>query len=256
MRITFLGTGTSSGVPSIGCDCATCRSKDPRDQRWRPSVYIELVDGTAVLVDAATDLRAQALRFGIGRVDAVLFTHSHADHVLGLDEVRRYNYLQGKTIPCYGDSRTLSDVRRMFAYVFDPAEQLGGGLPQLELFTIGGPFCLGRETFVPVPLLHGKRPILGFRVGSFAYLTDCNAIPETSWALLEGLDVLVIDALRVRPHPTHFSVDEAIAAVNQIGPARAYFTHMCHDLPHEATCSSLPEQIELAYDGLRLDLPD
>ena len=256
MRITFLGTGTSSGVPAIGCDCATCRSKDPRDQRWRPSVYIELVDGTAVLVDAATDLRAQALRFGIGRVDAVLFTHSHADHVLGLDEVRRYNYLQGKTIPCYGDSRTLSDVRRMFAYVFDPAEQLGGGLPQLELFTIGGPFCLGRETFVPVPLLRGKRPILGFRVGSFAYLTDCNAIPETSWALLEGLDVLVIDALRVRPHPTHFSVDEAIAAVNQIGPSRAYFTHMCHDLPHEATCNSLPEQIELAYDGLRLDLPD
>jgi phosphoribosyl 1,2-cyclic phosphate phosphodiesterase len=256
VRITFLGTGTSSGVPAIGCDCATCRSKDPRDQRWRPSVYIELVDGTAVLVDAATDLRAQALRFGVGRVDAVLFTHSHADHVLGLDEVRRYNYLQGKTIPCYGDSRTLSDVRRMFAYVFDPAEQLGGGLPQLELFTIGGPFCLGRATFVPVPLLHGKRPILGFRVGSFAYLTDCNAIPDTSWALLEGLDVLVIDALRARPHPTHFSVDEAIAAVTRIGPSRAYFTHMCHDLPHEATCSSLPGQIELAYDGLRLDLPD
>jgi len=119
VRITFLGTGTSSGVPAIGCDCATCRSNDPRDQRWRPSIYIELVDGVAVLIDAATDLRAQALRFGISRVDAVLFTHSHADHVLGLDEVRRYNYLQGKPIPCYGDSRTLSDVRRMFAYVFD-----------------------------------------------------------------------------------------------------------------------------------------
>ena len=256
MRITFLGTGTSSGVPAIGCDCATCRSNDPRDQRWRPSIYIELVDGVAVLVDAATDLRAQALRFGISRVDAVLFTHSHADHVLGLDEVRRYNYLQGKPIPCYGDSRTLSDVRRMFAYVFDQAEQLGGGLPQLKLFTIGGPFCLGRATFVPVPLLHGKRPILGFRVGSFAYLTDCNAIPDTSWALLEGVDVLVIDALRLRPHPTHFSVDEAIAVVTQIRPSRAYFTHMSHDLPHEATCRNLPGQIELAYDGLSLDLPD
>ncbi len=256
MRITFLGTGTSSGVPAIGCDCATCRFNDPRDQRWRPSIYIELVDGVAVLIDAATDLRAQALRFGISRVDAVLFTHSHADHVLGLDEVRRYNYLQGKPIPCYGDSRTLSDVRRMFAYVFDPSEQLGGGLPQLKLFTIGGPFCLGRATFVPVPLLHGKRPILGFRVGSFAYLTDCNAIPDTSWALLEGLDVLVIDALRLRPHPTHFSVDEAIAVVTQVRPSRAYFTHMSHDLPHEATCMNLPGQIELAYDGLSLDLPD
>ena len=176
--------------------------------------------------------------------------------MLGLDEVRRYNYLQGKPIPCYGDSRTLSDVRRMFAYVFDPSEQLGGGLPQLKLFTIGGPFCLGRATFVPVPLLHGKRPILGFRVGSFAYLTDCNAIPDTSWALLEGLDVLVIDALRLRPHPTHFSVDEAIAVVTQVRPSRAYFTHMSHDLPHEATCMNLPGQIELAYDGLSLDLPD
>ncbi|MAM84061.1 MAG: MBL fold metallo-hydrolase [Acidobacteria bacterium] len=256
MRITFLGTGTSSGVPAIGCDCTTCRSDDPRDQRWRPSIYIELDDGMSVLIDTTTDLRAQALRFGVGRVDAILFTHSHADHVLGLDEVRRYNYLQRATIPCYGDARTMADVRRMFAYVFEPTLEVGGGLPQLATFTIGGPFCLGHATFVPVPLLHGKRSILGFRVGAFAYLTDCNAIPDASWALLDGVDLLVIDALRLRPHTTHFSLDEAVATAGRIGSSRVYFTHMCHDLPHAATCTSLPAHMQLAYDGLRLDLPE
>ncbi len=184
MRITFLGTGTSTGVPAIGCDCAVCRSDDPRDQRWRPSIFIELADGTSVLVDAATDLRAQALRFGVRRIDAILFTHSHADHVLGLDEVRRYNHLQRATIPCYGDARTIADVRRMFAYVFEPTDQPGGGLPQLATFTLAGAFSLGHATFVPVPVWHGKRSILGFRVGAFAYLTDCSAIPDASWPLL------------------------------------------------------------------------
>ncbi len=256
MRITFLGTGTSTGVPAIGCDCAVCRSDDPRDQRWRPSIFIELADGTSVLVDAATDLRAQALRFGVRRIDAILFTHSHADHVLGLDEVRRYNHLQRATIPCYGDARTIADVRRMFAYVFEPTDQPGGGLPQLATFTLAGAFSLGHATFVPVPVWHGKRSILGFRVGAFAYLTDCSAIPDASWPLLEGVDVLVIDALRRRPHSTHFSIDQAVEAASRIGPSRAYFTHMCHDLPHAATCESLPVHMQLAYDGLRLDLPE
>ncbi|HAK55670.1 MAG: MBL fold metallo-hydrolase [Vicinamibacterales bacterium] len=256
MRVTFLGTGTSTGVPVVGCDCATCRSDDPRDRRWRPSLHIELADGTSVLVDAATDLRAQALRFGVDRVDAILFTHAHADHVLGLDEVRRYNHLQRATIPCYGDTRTLADIRRMFAYVFEPTDQLGGGLPRLATFTIGGAFCLGRATVVPVPLWHGKRPILGFRVANFAYLTDCNAIPDASWPLLAGVDVLAIDALRTRPHSTHFSLDQAVEAATRVGASRTYFTHMCHDLPHAATCERLPSQMQLAYDGLRLDLPD
>ncbi len=256
MRITFLGTGTSTGVPAIGCDCAVCRSDDPRDRRWRPSIFIELANGTSVLVDAATDLRAQALRFGVRRIDAILFTHSHADHVLGLDEVRRYNHLQRATIPCYGDARTIVDVRRMFAYVFEPADQPGGGLPQLATFTLAGSFSLGHATFVPVPVWHGKRSILGFRVGAFAYLTDCNAIPDASWPLLEGVDVLVIDALRRRPHSTHFSLDQAVDAASRIGPSRTYFTHMCHDLPHAATCESLPAHMQLAYDGLRLDLPE
>ena len=256
MRVTFLGTGTSSGVPIVGCDCATCRSDDPRDQRWRPSIQIELADGTSVLVDAATDLRAQALRFGVDRVDAILFTHSHADHLLGLDEVRRYNHLQRATIPCYGDARTMADIRQMFAYVFEPAEQMGGGLPQLTTFTIGGAFCLGRAMVVPVPLWHGRRPILGFRVANFAYLTDCNAIPDASWPLLEGVDVLVLDALRTRPHSTHFSLDQAVEAATRIGSSSTYFTHMCHDLPRVATCERLPSQMQLAYDGLRLDIPD
>lgn len=209
-----------------------------------------------MLVDAATDLRAQALRFGLRRIDAILFTHSHADHVLGLDEVRRYNHIQRAPIPCYGDARTIADVRRMFAYIFEPADQKGGGLPQLVPFPLVGPFCLGRATFVPVPLQHGRRPILGFRVGAFAYLTDCSAIPDASWPLLDEVDLLVIDALRPRPHPTHFSIDEAVEATRRIGPSRAYFTHMCHDLPHAATCAQLPNGMELAYDGLMLTVPD
>ena len=256
VRITLLGTGTSSGIPAIGCNCPTCRSEDPRDQRWRPSIFIELADGTGVLVDAATDLRAQALKFGIRRIDAIVFTHSHADHMLGLDEVRRYNHMQRAAIPCYGDARTIADVRRMFAYIFDPPDQLGGGIPQLVTFLLAGAFSLGRTTFVPVPIYHGKRPIFGFRVGRFAYLTDCSEIPEASWPLLDGVDTLVIDALRPRPHPTHFSVDEAIDAAQRIGASRAYFTHMCHDLPHATTCEQLPDGVELAYDGLVLDVQD
>ena len=249
MKITFLGTGTSHGVPMIGCDCGTCRSTDPRDRRWRPSVYIETGD-RAVLVDAGPDLRTQALAFGVRRVDAIIFTHGHADHILGLDEIRRFNSLQKRSMACFGDELTLDDVRKVFSYVFDPATPLGGGLPQLTLFRIAGPFCLGRQEIVPVPIFHGQRPILGLRLGGFAYLTDCSRIPDESWALLENLDVLVLDALRERPHPTHFSLDEAIAAAERIAPRRTLFTHMCHDLAHAATSARLPPGMELAYDGL------
>ncbi|MCY4599034.1 MAG: MBL fold metallo-hydrolase [Acidobacteria bacterium] len=250
MRLTFLGTGTSTGVPVIGCDCATCRSPDTRDRRWRPSIYLQLDDGPAVLIDASPDLRAQALRFDVRRVDMILFTHGHADHVLGLDDVRIYNFRQRAVIPCYGDARTMAGVRRMFAYVFDPATPRGGGLPQLALWPLCGPFSVAGRTIVPVPLWHGTLPVYGYRLGGLAYLTDCNAIPDTSWPLLQGLDVLVLDALRHRPHSTHFNVERAVEAATRIGARQTYFTHMTHDLPHAATCDQLPAGITLAHDGL------
>jgi phosphoribosyl 1,2-cyclic phosphate phosphodiesterase len=234
----------------VGCDCRTCTSTDPRDRRLRPSVFVQTDDGTAVLVDAGPDLREQALTHRIRRVDAVLFTHGHADHILGMDDIRRFNMMQKRPMPCYGDARTIADVRQVFAYAFDPETQKGGGLPQIVTFTIHGEFSIGRQEVVPVPVYHGKRPILGLRFGRFAYLTDCNRIPESSWALLDGLDVLVIDALRDRPHPTHFTLDEAIAASRRIAARRTYFTHMCHDLPHAATSARLPGGMELSYDGL------
>ena len=234
----------------IGCDCSTCHSPDPRDRRLRPSIFIETSDGASILVDAGPDLREQALTHRIRRLDAIVFTHGHADHILGMDDVRRFNFMQGRPMPCYGDERTIADIRQTFSYAFDPRTQKGGGLPQLVTFTIHGTFCIGRQEIVPVPIFHGQRGILGLRLGAFAYLTDCNRIPDTSWPLLEGLDVLVIDALRDRPHPTHFSVAEAIDAARRIGAKRTLFTHMCHDLPHVATSARLPAGFELAYDGL------
>jgi phosphoribosyl 1,2-cyclic phosphate phosphodiesterase len=263
MKVTVLGSGTSHGVPSIGCDCAVCRSTDPHDRRLRPSILIELTGGPSnafassvrsILVDTSTDLREQAIRAGVRRVDAILFTHSHADHVMGIDDVRRYNQMQKGAIPCYGDAWTLENLRRMFAYIFNPPKQVGGGLPQLTLFEIGGPFVLGGAEIVPVPLLHGTLPVLGFRIGGFAYLTDCNRIPDASWPLLTGVRVIILDALRHRPHSTHFSVAESIAIAEKIGVERAYFTHICHDLPHAATNASLPAGVELAYDGLTLEI--
>lgn len=252
--MTFLGTGTSSGVPVIGCRCETCRSSDPRDRRWRPSLYLQLDTGISVLVDASTDLRAQALAFGVGRVDAILFTHSHADHVLGLDDVRIFNFRQGGAIPCYGDRETLAAIRRMFAYVFDPDTPSGGGIPQLSLIELSGPVELGGRTFTSVPIYHGDRVILGYRTGDFAYLTDCSAIPGPSWGLLEQLDVLVLDALRHRRHPTHFTLQEAIDTARRIAAKRTYFTHMAHELGHAATCAQLPAGMTLAHDGLVLEI--
>ena len=250
----MLGSGTSHGVPAIGCDCAVCTSSDPRDQRTRPSIYLE-TDHARILVDTSTDLRVQALTNGIRRVDAILFTHSHADHVMGLDDVRRFNQMQNEAIPCYADAATLSNLRQMFAYVFNPPKQVGGGLPQLVLHEIAGPWSIGGVDVVPVPLWHGRLPVLGFRFGSFAYLTDCNRIPDESWPLLTadgGIRTIVLDALRHRPHSTHFSVGEAVDVVRRLGAERAYFTHISHDLGHAATNAQLPAGIELAYDGLVL----
>jgi len=237
----------------IGCRCGTCRSPDPRDRRSRPSVLIELGGGVRVLVDTTPDLRSQALACGLDRVDAVLFTHCHADHVMGLDEVRRFNVLQQAAIPCYGDAGTLKEIRRTFAYIFESKDE-GGGIPRIHLYPVGGPFSIGGEAIVPVPVWHGRREILGFRVRDFAYLTDCSGIPDASWPLLEGLHTLVIDALRHRPHPTHFTVEQALAVSARLGPRRTWLTHICHDLPHEATNAALPMGVELAYDGLVIDI--
>jgi phosphoribosyl 1,2-cyclic phosphate phosphodiesterase len=256
MKITFLGTGTSHGVPMIACACATCRSSDPRDSRLRPSIYVAgAADDAAarLLVDAGPDLRQQALRHHISRVDAILFTHGHADHILGIDDVRRFNAVMDGPMPCYGDAATLDDIRHTFGYAFVPPAAKGGGLPQLDLREIRGPVTIGDLEIRPVPLFHGARPILGFRFGNVAYLTDCNRLADEAWGMLGGLDVLVLDALRDRPHPTHFSLSEAIDSAARIGAARTFFTHMCHDLAHESTSARLPAGMALAYDGLVLE---
>lgn len=239
----------------IGCDCEVCTSDDPRDVRCRPSIFLEMGDGLRVLVDTTPDLRTQALRFDIRRVDAILFTHAHADHVMGLDEVRRYNVLSKAPMPVYTDTRTQDALRRTFSYIFESGAPKGGGVPDLRLWTIGGRFSIGRQEVVPVPLKHGSWTILGFRFGPFAYLTDCNGVPDASLALLRGVEHVVLDALRRRPHPTHFTIDEAVTVARRIGAARTYFTHIAHDLGHAATCASLPAGMALAHDGLVLDIP-
>jgi len=253
-RVTVLGSGTSHGVPMIGCTCAVCRSADPRDRRTRPSIYLEVEHGPAILIDTSTDLRMQALTQGVTKVDAILFTHSHADHIMGMDEVRRFNAVKGGPIPAYADERTAADLRRTFSYVFDPPKEKGGGIPQVSLSTITSRFNVGSVGVEPVPIFHGSRPILGFRVGSFAYLTDCNRLTDEAWSILEGVDTLILGALRHRPHPTHFTVAEALEVVARLEPRLTYLTHICHDLPHAETNRSLPAGVELSYDGLSFSI--
>jgi phosphoribosyl 1,2-cyclic phosphate phosphodiesterase len=239
----------------IGCDCEVCRSDDPRDKRMRPSIFIELEHGLTVLVDTTPDLRTQALTHGLRRVDALLFTHSHIDHVAGLDETRRFTAMSRAALPVYGDAPTLADIQRIFSYAFERGKPGGGGVPDLRLWTIGGPFCLAELDVIPVPIQHGHRMILGYRLGGLAYLTDCSGIPESSLALLGGVDTLVLDALRRRPHPTHFNLDQAVGMARRIGARRTFFTHIAHELGHAATCAALPAGMALAYDGLALTLP-
>lgn len=252
MRVTLLGTGTSTGVPVIGCRCAVCTSPDPRNRRLRPAALVELPHGAALL-DTPTDLRQQALTHRIERVDAVLYTHAHADHILGLDELRVFNFRQGVTIPCYGPAAALQAIRRTFAYAFEPGQE-GGGKPQIELLPIAGPLSLLGARIVPVPVRHGSLEVFGYRLGAFAYVTDVNFIPAESFALLAGVEVLVLGALRYRPHSTHFTFEEAFAAAERIGARRTVLTHIAHDVDHGAPAVRLPRGVEIGHDGLVFDL--
>jgi phosphoribosyl 1,2-cyclic phosphate phosphodiesterase len=251
MRVTLLGTGTSTGVPMVACKCAVCTSADPRNRRLRPGALLELPGG-AVLVDTPTDLRQQALAFDIQRVDAVVYTHAHADHVFGLDDLRVFNFRQKATIPCFGSAATLQAIRRTFAYVFEPGQE-GGGKPQIDLVPVDGAFELLGASFVPVPVRHGALEVLGYRLGPFAYVTDVNFIPEESFALLAGVDTLVLGALRYRPHSTHFSLEEAFVAAARIGARRTLLTHLAHDVDHGNPAVALPPGVELGHDGIVLD---
>lgn len=251
LRITFLGTGTSTGVPAVGCRCDVCRSDDERDKRLRASVLIEF-DDRAVVVDTGTDFRQQALRVGLDRLDAVLFTHAHADHIFGLDDIRPFNFRTGRAVPCYADERTWRDLRRVYEYIFRPAPY--GGLPQVEPHVVDGPFELFGLHVEPYYVIHGRLPVVAYRFGAAAYVTDCNEIPDETIEGLRGLDVLVLDGLRFADHPTHMTISKALAYVERIGPARAFLTHMNHEVSHEAVSRDLPDGVELAYDGLVLEV--
>lgn len=252
MRVTMLGSGTSTGVPVIGCTCAVCTSGNPRNRRWRAGLRLAMDRGVA-LVDTPTDFREQALRFGVDRVDAVLFTHAHADHVFGLDDLRIFNFRQRTAIPCYASTLTLAMLRRYFAYAFEDGQE-GGGKPVLELVEVRQPFEMLGRPVVPVPVWHGELEVFGYRLGEFAYVTDCSRIPEESYRLLAGVRVLILGALRYRPHPTHFSVEEAIAAARRIGAERTILTHLAHDVDHDAPAVAMPAEVELGYDGLSFEV--
>jgi phosphoribosyl 1,2-cyclic phosphate phosphodiesterase len=246
----MMGSGTSSGIPMIGCRCAVCTSTDPRNRRMRPGLRLDFEQGT-VVVDTSPDFREQALRFGLERVDAVLYTHPHADHVFGLDDLRGFNFRQRSSIPCFGSESTMARLRQIFAYVFEPSQE-GGGKPQLDLVAVREPFELLGETVVPVPVEHGEMEVYGWRIGDFAVVTDVSSISEASFALLDGVRLLA--ALRYRPHPTHFSIAEACAVAERIGAERTLFTHIAHDVDHADVRHPLPAGVEIGHDGLVVEL--
>ncbi|MEO8376774.1 MAG: MBL fold metallo-hydrolase [Candidatus Sumerlaeota bacterium] len=251
--VTVLGSGTSAGVPVMTCDCAVCTSKDSRNNRLRSSVMLRNAVKT-ILVDCGSDFRQQALRWKINRMDALLLTHSHSDHISGIDELRIYNWKQGSRIDTFGSAQTLGDLKQRFAYIFAPLQE-GGGVPQVDLHTIAlEPFAAAGLNVVPMEVMHGKLPVSAFRFGNFGYVTDASLVPDETIEKLKGVRYLILNALRWKPHPTHLTVDEAVAVVQRIAPQRAWFTHITHDLDHEATNAKLPKGIELAYDGLEFEV--
>jgi phosphoribosyl 1,2-cyclic phosphate phosphodiesterase len=251
-----LGSGTSMGVPTLTCHCAVCTSKDPRDNRTRPSILL-VHDGQAAIIDTTPDFRFQALRVGIERLDAILFTHAHADHIMGFDDIRPFNLRQKSAIPVYASPETIATLKQTFSYVFDDAPAVST-IPRVILHAIDGPFEVIGTRIVPVPAMHGNFGVLGFRFGSAAYLTDFSLLPESSKPLLAGLDNLVLDALRDVPHPMHQTVEQALALVRELQPRRAWFTHIAHELPHSETNARLIESgfpnVALAYDGLHFEV--
>jgi phosphoribosyl 1,2-cyclic phosphate phosphodiesterase len=250
MRITFLGTGTSVGVPSVGCECKTCLSDDPRDKRLRTSVLIEHQSHN-ILIDASTDFRQQALRIGLKHLTAILFTHSHADHCFGLDDARPIMFRDG-AIPVYATEVTWQGLRRIYSYAFEPAGY--SGVPRMVPHNIESDFNLLGLAIEPLTVIHGQLAVTAFRIGGFAYVTDCNLIPEETCARLMGLDLLAIDALRFKKHPTHMTLDESLAYIERLKPRRALLTHISHDIKHAETSGLLPENVELAYDGLMVEV--
>jgi phosphoribosyl 1,2-cyclic phosphate phosphodiesterase len=277
MRFVFLGTGTSAGVPAIGCDCAVCTSADPRDQRLRTSGLIQFRDPRgqerAILIDAGPDLRQQVLRCGLRRLDAILFTHNHVDHTFGLDEVRRFNVVMERAIDVYADDRTMEHLRRVFRHIFERDANVNDSFVATLIphrIDAGEPFTLHGLRVTPIPLLHGKLSMLGFRFDAepglggareglgpgwlpMAYCTDLSGVPTDSWRILKGVRTLVLDALRHRRHPTHLTLGQAVSIAHEVGAERTYFVHMAHDLAHQATCDQLPEGMALAHDGLVLE---
>jgi len=251
MKAIILGSGTSTGVPMVGCDCRVCSSDDRRDKRTRASLLIQY-NGRNILVDTSTDLRRQALREGIPRIDAVLFTHSHADHINGIDDLRGFHFLHKEIIPCYASIATLERLKIGFRYIFDRINN-SGYTPLLQQNEASNPFELFGLQIIPVPLVHGRTSSLGYRIGNFAYLTDCSQIPDSSLPLLEGVDLLVMDGLRWTPHPFHFNIGTAIEAARTLGIRRTVLTHLTHEVAYSEQ-SKLPEGFEFAYDGMEFEI--
>src|ERR1700737_4823501 len=256
LKITVLGSGTSMGVPTLGCPCRVCHSNDPHDKRLRPSLLISR-GGQNVVIDTTPDFRQQALRVGLDRLDAILLTHGHADHILGFDDIRPFNIRQKSALPVYGTEETFQVIRRAFAYVFDERPSLST-VPSVDLRVMNRPVELMGLPIIPVPLLHGDLEVLGFRFGRAAYVTDFSELPNSSVPLLEGLDELILDAIRDIPHPMHQTVEQALALIDRLKPRRAWFTHIAHDLAHAETNARLRKlglrNVQLAYDGLHFDV--
>lgn len=251
MKVTFLGTGTSHGIPMIACNCTVCTSDNPKNKRMRTSVLVS-ENGGNILIDATPEMRLQCLKNNITQLDAVLITHSHADHIFGLDDLRRFNIIQGVDIPIYGTSQCLDTIRTIFSYVFDPTDN-EGYKPRFTLNTINGDLTIIGIPVMPIKAFHGSGQVTGYRFNTFAYLTDTSGIPEKSLEKLKDLEVLVLGALRYVPHTKHFSIEQALNIVEKLRPKRTYFTHMNHDIDHEEASTKLPKGVELAFDGLVIE---